>query len=116
MHQHCRYALYPCWLTEIESQGSSTYSPVHIINVEVKDNQEDATLGAFLVLELCDMVGYLQEMPPKAPFCALCKFILFLLFVHQMREAGDLENEMEDIIQEFELKNKRTLLHTVAFY
>lgn len=33
-----------------------------------------------------------------------------------MKEADDLENEIEDIIQEFEAKNSRTVLHTVAFY
>ena len=34
----------------------------------------------------------------------------------QMKEADDIENEIEDIVQEFEIKNARTLLHTVAFY
>ncbi len=34
----------------------------------------------------------------------------------QMKEAADLEDEVEDIIQEFELKNGRTVLHTVSFY
>ena len=33
-----------------------------------------------------------------------------------MSRVEDLENEIEDIIQDFELHNGRTLLHTVAFY
>ena len=40
--------------TGFEAQGSSTYTPVHVINLEVKDNHEEATLGAFLILELCE--------------------------------------------------------------
>ena len=43
--------------TGFEAQGSSTYTPVHVINLEVKDNHEEATLGAFLILELCEMVS-----------------------------------------------------------
>ena len=39
-----------------EAQGSSTYSPVHVINLDIKDNHEEATLGSFLILELCEMV------------------------------------------------------------
>ena len=34
----------------------------------------------------------------------------------QMKEADDLEDEMEYIVQEFEAKNSRTLLHAVTFY
>jgi len=33
-----------------------------------------------------------------------------------MKEASDVEDEMEEIIQEFEIKNSRTVLHTVSFY
>ena len=43
--------------TGFEDQGSVTYKPAHVINLDIKDNHEDATLGAFLILELCIMVG-----------------------------------------------------------
>ena len=33
-----------------------------------------------------------------------------------MRDAEDLEDEIEEILQEFEVKNSRTILHTVLFY
>ncbi len=39
-----------------------------------------------------------------------------MIFFYQMREASDVEDEIEDIIQLFEMKNSRTLLHTVLFY
>ena len=39
-----------------------------------------------------------------------------LLNALQMRSSEDVEDELEEIIQEFELKNSRTLLHTTLFY
>lgn len=46
--------MYTC--TDLEARGSNSYTQVQVINVDVKDNHEDATLGAFLILELCNMV------------------------------------------------------------
>ena len=34
----------------------------------------------------------------------------------QMKNADDLEDDMEAIIHDFEAKNNRTLLHSVHFY
>lgn len=42
--------------TGLESLGSTSFRPVHVVNLEIKDNHEDATLGAFLILKLCNMV------------------------------------------------------------
>lgn len=42
--------------TGLEARGSSSYTQVQVINLDVKDNHEDATLGAFLILQLCNMV------------------------------------------------------------
>ena len=36
-----------------ETLGEST----HIINVDIEDNHEEATIGAFLICDLCKMVG-----------------------------------------------------------
>ena len=59
MH-HTRVAtglIYYTFLAELESRGPQSYCPTHIINVEVQDNQDEATLGAFLIYELCERVG-----------------------------------------------------------
>jgi RNA polymerase II subunit A C-terminal domain phosphatase SSU72 len=67
---------------------SSSETPVHVINMNVVDNPEDATIGAFL---LCELVEHLT-----------C--------------SDDLDNDIEDIIQEFEAKCEREVLHTILFY
>lgn len=62
--------------------------PVHVINMDVVDNHEDATIGAFLLCEL----------------------------VQKMTGSDDLDNDIEDILQDFESKSSREILHTVLFY
>ena len=57
-------------------------------SVLTQDNQEEATIGAFLFHELMQRV---------------C-------------ESGDLDNEIDEILQDFEIKCKRPILHSVLFY
>ncbi|KXJ15545.1 RNA polymerase II subunit A C-terminal domain phosphatase SSU72 [Exaiptasia diaphana] len=75
----------------IEHLGSfepETYTPVHVINIDIQDNHEEATLGAFLICDLCQ----------------------------DIEDLDDIENEIEDLLQRTEKKTSRNLLHTVAFY
>ena len=40
----------------LENRDSQT-TPVHVINIEIQDNHEEATIGAFLICELVSMVN-----------------------------------------------------------
>ncbi|CAF5028722.1 unnamed protein product, partial [Rotaria magnacalcarata] len=51
---------------------------VHVINIDVIDNPEDATLGAFMLCELGQ----------------------------KMEATNDLDNAIDEILTEFELKTK----------
>ncbi|KRX27908.1 RNA polymerase II subunit A C-terminal domain phosphatase SSU72 [Trichinella nelsoni] len=57
---------------------------VHIINIDIRDNHEEATCGALL-------------------FCHLCTLL---------EKSADLDNEIEEILSNFENICKRTILHT----
>ncbi|CAB3982616.1 RNA polymerase II subunit A C-terminal domain phosphatase SSU72 [Paramuricea clavata] len=73
----------------LESREPVTYSPVHVINIDIQDNHEEATLGAFLVCNLCE----------------------------QISKAEDTEGEIDEILEALERKQgNRNILHTVAFY
>lgn len=72
----------------LESRGSQSYSPVHVINLDIPDNHEEATVGAFHICEMCQAIESLD----------------------------DLENEIDEVLPKLEKKWTRTLLHTVAFY
>eukprot|EP00094_Tigriopus_californicus_P000472 TCALIF_00459-PA protein Name:"Similar to Ssu72 RNA polymerase II subunit A C-terminal domain phosphatase SSU72 (Mus musculus)" AED:0.08 eAED:0.08 QI:0/0/0/1/1/1/3/0/180 len=75
-------------ITAFEERDSLHEQPVHIINMDVVDNPEDATIGAFL---LCDLVRMLDQ-------------------------SDDLDDDIDEIVQEFEAQCKRAILHTVSFY
>lgn len=71
-----------------DGQGSSLNQPVHVVNIDIQDNHEEATIGAFL---FCDLMQMLED-------------------------AQDLDDEIDEIIQEFEAKCGRAVLHSIAFY
>lgn len=48
---------YPCMSPDLNSREEESHQPVHVINVDIQDNHEEATLGAFLICELCQCVS-----------------------------------------------------------
>lgn len=47
--------------TDLIGRGEERNLPVHIINVEIKDNHEDAMLGGKAILQLAEMVSMLHK-------------------------------------------------------
>lgn len=72
----------------MESIDTEYNQPVHIINMDIQDNHEEATIGAFLLADL----------------------------VTAMAKSSDLDNEIDELLHEFESKNQRPILHSVHFY
>jgi RNA polymerase II subunit A C-terminal domain phosphatase SSU72 len=75
-------------LEYFDQRGSEEGQPAHVLNMDIQDNHEEATIGAFLITEL----------------------------VTNLSQASDLDDEIEEILQEFEVKSKRSILHMVVFY
>lgn len=84
----CEERVYDQLLEDMESREKDDMNPVHIINIDIQDNHEEATIGAFLI---CDLVSMLSE-------------------------SDDLDNDIDEILQDFEPRCQRTILHTVSFY
>ena len=59
-------------LTDLENRDKELNQPVHIINIDIADNHEDATLGAFLIYELTQIVY----------FCCSLFFFEFQVRIH----------------------------------
>ena len=75
-------------LLDLEDRNSSENQPVHVVNLDIKDNHDSATIGAINLLKLAK----------------------------KMEEAEDLDDQIEELIEGFETETGQTLLHAVAFY
>merc|ERR1712038_848910 len=71
-----------------DSNGNVHGQPSHVVNMDIQDNHEEATIGAFLFCELVQMLA----------------------------DSSDLDDEIDELLQAFEAKCGRPILHTVVFY
>ncbi|KAI4326140.1 hypothetical protein MLD38_031481 [Melastoma candidum] len=75
-------------LEDLHTREQSLMKPVLVINLEVKDNHEEAATGAQLALDLCREIEAVEFW----------------------------EDSIDDIISSFEKQNRRKLLYSVCFY
>ncbi|CAH2004401.1 unnamed protein product [Acanthoscelides obtectus] len=71
----------------MENKQPTDNSIVHVINIDIQDNLEEATIGAFLISDMCTM----------------------------MAAAEDLDNDIEEVLHNFEEKCQRSILHSIVF-
>jgi hypothetical protein len=72
---------------DLLNRGGKANRPIHVINVEIKDNHEEARQAGKAILVLARAI----------------------------EEAGDLDEEMEGILERQQEGYPHVLLHTVAF-
>ncbi|XP_077293495.1 ssu72 CTD phosphatase [Arctopsyche grandis] len=84
----CEERVYDQVVEWISSQPSLYSQPVHVINIDIQDNHEEATLGAFIISDL----------------------------VTRMAQSSDLDNDIDELLNKFESKNQRSILNCVLFY
>lgn len=73
---------------ELAKRGHRKGKPVHVVNFDIKDNPEEATIGARAILQLAQRI----------------------------EEATCIDDEMESIIDEFQSKSAHPMLYTVLYY
>ena len=49
----CMLVLHSSLFAALEEQASATLKPVHVVNFEIKDTPETATIGAFQIVDFC---------------------------------------------------------------
>lgn len=67
---------------------NTTSELVHVVNIDIQDNHEEATIGAFLICEL----------------------------VETLDRSNDVDDEISEILLDMESKCNRPILHCVLFY
>lgn len=45
------------YITGLEARIPEENTPVHVINIDIQDNHEEATIGAFMICELAALVS-----------------------------------------------------------
>lgn len=75
-------------LEDLHNRDQVLLKSVLVINLEVKDNHEEAAIGARLTLDLCE----------------------------QIEAAESWEDSIDDILASFENKHRRKLLYSISFY
>ena len=84
----CEERVYDAVVEHFANSDSVSETPVHVINVDIVDNPEDATIGAFMFCELMQM----------------------------LENSEDIDDEVDEILLDFEAKHRRSVLHNVSFY
>uniref|UniRef100_A0A0A9XXW5 RNA polymerase II subunit A C-terminal domain phosphatase SSU72 n=1 Tax=Lygus hesperus TaxID=30085 RepID=A0A0A9XXW5_LYGHE len=84
----CEERVYDQVIEHFENRISEDNAPVHIVNIDIQDNHEEATIGAFIICELMTV----------------------------MANSDDLDNDIDTVLASYEHKWNRSLLHSVAFY
>ncbi len=80
-----------CWdmvCEDLIKRGGRIGKPVHVVNFDIKDTPEDATLAARAILQLCQRI----------------------------EETSNIDDEMERIIEEFQSKTAYPMFYTVLYY
>uniref|UniRef100_A0A914WT38 RNA polymerase II subunit A C-terminal domain phosphatase SSU72 n=1 Tax=Plectus sambesii TaxID=2011161 RepID=A0A914WT38_9BILA len=75
-------------LEDLQTRESGDGQSVHVINMDIQDNHEEATIGALFVCDLCT----------------------------RLEACEDLDNEIDEVLTDFESKCNRNILHTICFY
>ncbi|XP_070560842.1 RNA polymerase II subunit A C-terminal domain phosphatase SSU72-like [Ptychodera flava] len=84
----CEERVYDQIIEDFETREQETGQSVHIMNVDIQDNHEEAVIGSFLILKLCTL----------------------------LKDCADLDNELDELVQDFEQDENKDILHTVCFY
>lgn len=72
----------------LENRESTSNVPVHVINIDIVDNHDEAVKGSFLISDLVSMLA----------------------------KTSDLDNEIDEVCYNFETENNKNILHSVMFY
>ncbi|GMH16102.1 hypothetical protein Nepgr_017943 [Nepenthes gracilis] len=75
-------------IEDLHNRDHVFMKPVLIVNLEVKDNHEEAATGARLTLDLCQ----------------------------ELEETGSWEDNIDEIVIAFERRHRRKLLYSISFY
>lgn len=83
----CEERVYDQIIEELSKRDPVDYSTVHVINYDIPDNHEDAIFGAMAICKMAEMIS----------------------------QSTDLDNDIDELLQEFETLVENPIIHSVGF-
>lgn len=124
-----------CWAycvrSDLLNRGGESNRPVHVINVEIKDNHEEALKAGLAIQDLAgavsvySMLRFLCGTPPRGIIGAREQIVLDLrssldagtdVSFLQIEASDDLDEDMAKILAVQQERHPHSLLHAVCFY
>lgn len=103
----CEERVYDGVIEFLENRDSTSNVPVHVINVEIQDNHEEAVAGAFLISDLVSMLAKTSDLDNE---------IDEGLLEHIQSTREELQTISLLVCYNFETENNKSILHCIMFY
>ena len=107
----CEERCFDAVCDDLLTRGGELNRPVHIINVEIRDNHEEALLAGKAILDLATAVS----LGGMKIFETLFQCTDYG-FDYQIQASKDIDEDIGKVLEVQQEKHPHNLLHAVAYY